>query len=391
MIALASLLTLATALVGCTDQGADSGDPAADACTEASGTICTWAGTGDAGFNGEGQHRLDAMFYYPMSITFSPYGKPVIADWNNHKLRMLEDDGTLTTIMGTDFLGDGDPEMADLTEEGADGTTVNLNHPTDQIYLPDGRLLSASWHTHKMRDWVPETGKVHVLLGSAAGFAGDNYEADDDALLNQPKDVLMDSSGDIWILDMRNEMIRKWTTDGTICTIVGNGEKGFCGDGGPGRDACLNFPKNANPEPGGAIAMSSDESLLYIADTENNRIRVYDIDADVIMTLAGTGDAGYSGDGGDALAATLNFPTELHLLDDDTLLVVDSNNHAIRSIDLASNTIDTWAGTGVAGFSGDGGDPKDAQLNRPFHVTEDLDGNIYISDSYNHRIRVVYR
>jgi DNA-binding beta-propeller fold protein YncE len=362
-----------------------------ETCDAASGNVCTWAGTGDAGYDGGGNDRLASMLYYPMGVTFSSLGNPIIADWNNHKLRLVEDDGTLTTIMGTDFVGDGPTDLSDLTEPGAPGTTVNLNHPTNQIYLPDGTLLSASWHTHKLRSWDPATGLTLVVLGSGMGFAGDDYEDASTTLMNQPRDIVRDGQGNLFIVDMRNELVRKLTPDDTICTVVGNATKDFCGDGGAGRDACLNFPQSTNPLPGGALALSSDDHFLYIADTENHRLRRYDLVNDVITTIAGDGTPGYSGDGGPAIEASLNFPRDLAMLDDDTMLVADTSNHVIRILDLTTGVIDTFAGTGEAGFSGDGGPALEASFDQPFHVEADLaTGDVYVSDTYNHRVRAIY-
>jgi DNA-binding beta-propeller fold protein YncE len=369
------------------DDGSENGS---EACDSSSGDICTWAGTGEAGYDGGGNGRLQSMLYFPMGVTFSDLGKPAIADWNNHKIRVLEDDDTLTTVMGTEFVGDGPYDLADLEEPGAVGTTVNLNHPTNQIYMPDGTLLSASWHTHKLRTLDPDTGLVLVSLGAGAGFAGDLYEDASTALMNQPRDVAMDSQGNVYIVDMRNEIVRKLTPENTICTVVGNATQDFCGDGGAGRDACLNFPKSANPLPGGAIVITSDDHFMYIADTENHRIRRYDMVKDIITTIAGTGTAGYAGDGGAATDAELNFPRDMALLDDDTMLVADTSNHVIRILDLVSGTIDTFAGTGEMGFSGDGGPAIEATFNQPFHVEAAQDGTVYVSDTYNHRVRAIY-
>jgi len=390
-----TLIPTLLVLISCTgkesdETGGETGDDAyvIPVCDPISGGICTWAGTGEAGFNGDGFDIRASMMYFPMGVTLSDLGPTVVADWNNHKIRMVEADGTFTTIMGTNFVGDGPSDLSDLTAPGADGTTVNLNHPTDQVYRSDGILVSASWHTHKIRTWDPATGLVLVFAGSGSGFAGDNGEALSTAKFNQPKDVIFDAAGNLYVVDMRNEMVRKISTDSTITTIVGNATKGFCGDDGPGRDACLAFPLNANPEPGGSIALSSDGAWLYIADTENHRIRVYDMVNDVITTLAGNGTAGFAD--GAAATAQFNFPREIDLLDDSTLLVADSDNHRVRRVDLATGTVSTFAGTGEAAFTGDGGPASEASFNRPFHVTHDQDGNVYVSDTFNHRVRVIY-
>lgn len=375
-------------LAACTGPGPD--DTAAAVCDDAVGNICTWAGTGEIGFDGGGNDRLASMFYWPMDVEFSPWGAPIIVDWNNHKLRLVEDDGTLTTIMGTDWIGDGPDDLSDLEFPGAPGTSVHLNHPTDVIYLPDGRLLSSSWHTHKLRTWDPATGYVHVHCGLTPGFVGEDYEPAEDALLNMPKGADLDAEGNLYFIDMKNERVRVLTPDYTIATIAGNGTKGFAGDGGDARDASFGFPKSEQPEPGGAIATGPDGNL-YIADTENHRIRRIDLATGTIDTVAGNGTAGFSGDGGSALDASFNLPRDLEFDTDGSLWVADTDNHAVRRIDLAAGTVETIIGTGVAGFGGDGGPAADAQLDRPFGVEFGTDGHVYVTDTYNHRIRVVYR
>jgi DNA-binding beta-propeller fold protein YncE len=371
---------------------------------EERGVICAWAGSGNAGFNGDGLHRRESWFSFPMSVTFSDLGPPVIADWNNHKLRVVEDDH-LRTVMGTDFLGDGDAALADMTPEGAVGTDVNLNHPTQQQYLPDGRLLSASWHTHKLRTWDPATGRVHVLLGKGAGF--DPASAEDptaevpaaDVLLNQPSHVEVGPDGQIYILDMRNERVRRLDMNAmTVTVIAGSGEKGYCGEGSA-LETCFNFPKNANPEPGGSLALDPEANLLYVADTENHAIRVIDLGSGETRLLAGVpGEAGDSDGPGET--ARFNLPTSLARFGD-TLYVADPNNHKVRQIDLLTGEVSTFAGNGAPTCaapmliceaqlsSGDGELATEASLYRPFGVDVDGEGRVYISDTYNHRIRVV--
>lgn len=388
-------------------------------CEAGPGIICPWAGSGSNGFNGDEVHRLDAWFSYPTSVHFSPHGPPAIADWNNHKIRLVmdaEEDG-FETVMGTSFLGDGDPDKLDMTVDGAPGTTVNLNHPTQQQYFGDqcpedlrGKLLSASWHTHKLRTWDPDTGRVHVMAGKGAGWAGEEHEEPtDQTLFNQPRQILIDSACDIYVLDMRNERIRKIDLDAwTTTTIAGNGTKGYGGDGGPALDASFNFPKNDNPEPGGYMVLNADETLMYVADTESHVIRVIDLAEGTIDLLAG--GPGQAGDvDGDGLSARFDFPTGM-AIDTATneLFVADANNHKIRVIDLDTGVVSTFAGTGEAScpvtgqivvprlcenqhLAGDGGPAVEATLYRPFGVDLDLDGHVVISDSYNNRFRIVYR
>lgn len=388
-------------------------------CPADVGTICPWAGAGYNGYNGDDVHRLDAWFSFPMSVAFAPGKPPVMADWNNHKLRIVHDDPEhgLETIMGTDFLGDGDAELLDSTPAGAPGTTVNLNHPTQHQWDHDGTLLSASWHTHKLRTWDPATGLVHVYLGGAPGFTQDFDEPGAATKMNQPKQILIDPSNPdrVFILDMRNERVRLLDrSDWTVNTIAGNGQKCVAaagdslGDGDDALMACFAFPKNDNPEPGGALALTADGARMFIADSENHIIRVLDMASGVIETVAGkpgvAGDA--DGAGEDAL---FSYPTAFALDDaSGQLFVADANNHKVRVIDIDTYEVSTFAGTGEpscdlhAGLlvpvtcdnqhdGGDGGPALEATLYRPFGVDLDNDGNLVVSDTYNHRIRVIYR
>ena len=364
----------------------DTSAPEARCDETVPGTICTWAGQAQAGFNGESLDRRDSWLYFPLDVEFSPYGPPTIVDWNNHRIRIVNDDQTLTSVMGTTFVGDGPADLSDRTPPGAIGTTVNLNHPTDVIYLPDGQLLSASWHTHKLRQEDLSTLLTFVTCGSTPGYAGDDGEAAT-ALLNQPKAVVYDErDGTIYVVDMRNERVRAIRADETIHTVAGDGTKGFAGDGGLAVETSLNFPQSSNPRPGGAIALSGD--LLYIADTENHRIRTVDLATGLINTVAGTGEMGFSGDGGAATAAQLNYPLDIEV-EGGWLYIADTDNHRVRGVDLATGLITTLAGTGEIGSEGDEGSPLDAQLYSPSGVEVDEDGALYIADYGNHRIRRV--
>lgn len=377
-------------LAACTGPTPD--DTAAAACEEGPGVICTWAGTGDAGWDGDGNDRLASMFYWPMKVEVSPYGNPVVMDWNNHRVREVLDDGTLTTIIGTMFPGDGPADLGDLTAPGAPGDTVALNHPTDAIWMPDGSLLLAAWHNHKLRSYDPTTGNVLVHCGSGAGFVGDNFEDAATAKLNMPNSVALDeATGTVYIVDQKNQRIRELTSDLQINTLAGTGEKGIGGDGGALREALFSFPTGAQPEPGGAVAIGPD-GALYIADTENHRIRKLDLVNDVVTTVAGNGTAGFGGDGGPAVDAQLDYPRSVAFDADGLLWIADTDNHVLRTVDLATGVITTAVGTGdVSGFSGDGGPAAEATLYRPFGIDFDPAGDLYIADTYNHRIRVVSR
>jgi sugar lactone lactonase YvrE len=145
-----------------------------------------------------------------------------------------------------------------------------------------------------------------------------------------------------------------------------------------------------NPEPGGSIAVDG-EGRVYLADTYNNRIRRLDLTAGTVATIAGIGMAGFSGDGGPATAAMLNRPRDLEFGPDGNLYVADTDNQRVRMIEMATGLITTVAGNGTAGFSGDGGPATAAALNRPFGIAFDKAGQLFVADTFNNRFRRVVR
>jgi sugar lactone lactonase YvrE len=369
-------------------------------CTDEVGSICTYAGTGGTGYDGEGKHRLETLLYWPFDMEFTPSGRRILLDWNNHKVREIQNDESIVTIVGSDFVGDGPADLSDLTPQGADPLTVDLNHPTDIQEFPNGDIMFMAWHNHKIRQIDHETGRVRVLLGAGAGgfpLPGDGVIAKD-ARVNQPARAQLDPSGNLFIVDQRNQRIRvlydfaTQRENAVIQTVVGSGERGFNGDGSA-RTVQLNFPTGGNPEPTGGIVRAPD-GAFYFSDTNNHRIRkVVFTSADFlegeVTTIAGTGTAGFSGDGGPATEAQINFPQDVEIGPDGRLYFCDTNNNRVRAIDLGTGTIDTIAGTGGKGYSGDGGPARDAQLHRPFGIAFDPNGDLYISDTFNSRVRKV--
>ena len=196
--------------------------------------------------------------------------------------------------------------------------------------------------------------------------------------VNTPYGLAVDASGNLYIADLENHVIRKVTASGTISTFAGNTTLGFAGDGGPATGAWLDQPF------GLAIDSAGD---VYIADSANHRVRRVTPDG-TINTFAGNGNAGYSGDGGPALSASLNGPCGIAVDASGNLYIADSNNDRIRKV-APDGTITTVAGNGAAGFSGDGGLATSAQLNRPFGVAVDAGGDLFIVDYLNSRIRQV--
>jgi sugar lactone lactonase YvrE len=366
----------------------------------APGMIQTWAGNGFPGFDGGGNKLLHSSFYWPIDMLFASNGTAYVLDWNNHRVRRVTAEGTFQTIMGVDIPGDGDaPAFNDLVAPGTAGTSIALNHPSDLLEMPDGRLLVTCWHNHKLRMWDPATGLAYVMCGRGPGFQGDGAPVDAATRLNQVESSVLAPDGSLYCLDQRNQRIRKIDgATGVISTVVGSPsgdldgdgfvDGGYSGDGGAPLAARMNQPSGGNPSPGGSLALDA-QGRLYFSDVLNHRVRRVDFALDRIETVVGNGMAAYGGDGGLGTSASLNNPRDIEVGSDGLVYIADELNNRIRRFDPATGIVTTIVGTGVAGFAGDEGPAGAAQLWRPGGLEFDANGWLYIVDSYNHRIRRV--
>ncbi|MFF2721305.1 RICIN domain-containing protein [Streptomyces sp. NPDC058011] len=219
--------------------------------------------------------------------------------------------------------------------------------------------------------------EISTVAGTGvAGFKGDS-ELAVTAQLNRPYGIAVDSTGSLYFSDYNNHRVRKISTDGKISTVAGAGA-GYRGDNGPAVSAQLNCPREVAVDASGSV---------YITDAANHRVRVITPDGK-INTVAGTGTAGSSGDGGPAAKAQLNYPLGVAVDGTGALYISDHGNHRVRKIP-ADGKISTVAGTGVAGFKGDDGPAASAQLSGPYALAVSDADVLYITDGNNHRVRKV--
>jgi trimeric autotransporter adhesin len=330
------------------------------------GVISTVAGNGTRGFSGDGGPATAARLAGPTGVAFDAAGNLYIADTANQRIRKITSDGVISTVAGNGIQGFGG--------DGGPAATAELNVPFGVAVDSIGNLYIADSYNSRIRR-VTATGVISTLAGDGTPWFGGDGGLATAAQVKYPVDVAVDSAGNLYIADS-SQRIRKVTPAGVITTVAGNGTAGFSGDGGTAAAALLNYPAD--------VAVDTANNL-YIADSLNARIRRVDASG-VIRTIAGGGTSETAGDGGPATAARLNFPVSVGLDSAGNLYVAESNR--LRKI-TASGIISTVAGNGTEGFSGDGGPAAAANLNYPSDSAVDSEGSIYIADRQNNRIRKV--
>ncbi|HTB06974.1 MAG TPA: T9SS type A sorting domain-containing protein [Bacteroidia bacterium] len=323
------------------------------------------AGNGTAGFSGDGGSALLAEINYPYGIASDDSGNVYITDTFNNRIRKISSKGIITTIAGggTKSLGDGGP-----------ADSAQINFPTAIAVDDSGLIYIADYNDNRIRK-VDRKGIITTYAGTGSqGFTGDGGQAALAELYN-PEGVAVDDSGNVFIADRNNARIRKVNKKRIITTIAGNGTGGFSGDGGAATIAEINWPKGVATDDSGSV---------YIADYNNNRIRKVSAKG-IITTIAGNGTAGYSGNGGSALAAEINGPTGVAIDTLGNIYIADYSNH-IRKVSRAG-IISSIAGNGTTGFSGDGGPATSAMMSSPWSVTVNDSGFIFFPDGGNQRVR----
>lgn len=340
--------------------------------------IETAAGTGKAGHTGDGGPATEATLKQPFHCELDGKGTLYIAEAENHCIRKVDlKTGVISTVAGSGAKG--------YAGDKAEATKASLNEPYAVVIDGNGDLYIVDRLNAVIRKVDGKSGAITTVAGNGKKeFAGDGGPATESSL-REPNDCCLDGKGGLLIADVADWRIRRLDLkSGVITTFAGTGrpkskiDRAKIGDGGPAKDAIIV----------GARAVCVDrQGNTYVCEREGNAIRKID-DKGTISTIAGTGLKGYAGDGGDALQATFNGPKGIRCDKQGNIYVVDTENHAIRRIDVKKNVVTSVAG-GRKGGQGDSGDATQAGLDRPHGCIIDDDGAIYIADSNNHRVRKV--
>jgi trimeric autotransporter adhesin len=292
--------------------------------------ISTVAGTGVAGYSGDGGQAAAAQLATPAGVTVDGAGNVYVADDSDNVVRKIQPSGVITTVAGTGVAG--------YSGNGQAATAAQLRGPTDVVRDTAGNLYIADDGNHVVRKVTP-SGTISTVAGNgSAGYAGDGSLATK-AKLTAPVGLDVDTAGNLYIADYGNGTVRKVSSAGIITTVAGKGIVGFSGDGGAATAAELSHP-------GDVVAVGGE---LYIADGGNSRVRAVSA-AGTISTVAGNGTFAATGDGGPATSASLMFPTGLAADSAGDLFISDFYGNTIRKV-AGDGTISTVAGTGVAGSS----------------------------------------
>jgi trimeric autotransporter adhesin len=339
------------------------------------GEIDTVAGSELSGHTGDGGLATSATFNYPRSVAVDTSKNIYIADTENNCIRMVtKSTGIVTNVAGTGSIGS--------TGDGGQAILATLNNPYGVAVDASGNIFIADTLNNLIRVVTKGDGLINTAAGTGLyGDGGGDGGPATAAGLSNPYGIAFDTSGNMYIADTLNNRIRMVSTiTGIISTVAGIGSFGYSGDGGPATLAALSGPS------GVAVDVSGN---IYIVDSgiNNYRVRMVMKSSGIMSTVAGIGSPGSTGDDGLATLAALNSPTSVAVDASGNIFIADTNNYRIRMVMRSSGIITTVAGTGSYGSSGDGGLAVSALLSYPHGVAVDTSGNIYIADTFNNRIR----
>jgi hypothetical protein len=321
---------------------------------------------------------------YPMSVAVDSSNNVYVADWSGYIRKIWADNGSVTIVAGIGILGySGDGGLAANAMIGKVALALD---DTGNIYVADG-------DNNRIRRIDAATRIITTIAGTGAKTDTGDGGLAINAGLSRSVGLAVDRTGDIYVGTWSK--IRKISAaTGTIQTIAGQFKTSFGGDGGPAVDALFWAPKPS------AIAPDGD---IFIADFENSRVRLISAKTGIVNTFVGSGtcptdglfpvstvcQGGFAGDGGPAAKAIVNYPSAAVLDTEGNLYIADTINHRVRRVDAKTGIIETIAGNGANGFSGDGGPALSAEISTPAGIAVDASGKVYFADENNNRIRVL--
>ena len=308
----------------------------------------------------------------PYGLVRGPDGALWFCEHNGHRISRLAPDGTLSVIAGTGAKG--------YSGDGGPASEATLNLPHELRFGPDGALYIADTGNNVVRRIDLSTGVITTSAGTGArGYSGDGGPARQ-ATFKGPHSIQFDAAGQLYVCDVGNHAIRRIDPKtGVISTIAGTGQPGPTPDGAPLAATPLNNPRSLDVD---------SQGNPWIVTREGNQVFKLDLAAGVIRLMAGTGQPGFTGNGGPARDATLSGPKGIALDSVGNAWLVDTESHSIRLIDAATGRLELMLGTGTRG-DGPVGKATECALNRPHGVYVDADGSVLIGDSEAHRIRVL--
>ncbi len=339
----------------------------------ATGIIQTVVGSGEEGFHGDGGPATRAACEMPYMCAFDAQGNMFVCMGRTHLVRRIDAvTGIITRVAGngnSDYAGDGGTALE-----------ASFNMPYAITVDTNGDIYLAERFNFVVRKIDGATGIVSTVAGDGQeGYGGDGGPGDQ-AMMREPNDVFLDGKGGLLIADIRDQRIRRVALDtGIITTFAGTGDKSRDGDGSRATEASLMGPR--------AVCMDGLGNT-FVCEREGNGVRKIDPEG-ILTTVAGAEAVrGYSGDGGPAMAAAWGAPKAIRCDLQNNIIVVDTENNAVRRIDADTGIVNTIAG-GHWGDDGDGGPATRAGVARPHGCGLDAAGNLYIADTHNHRVRVV--
>jgi streptogramin lyase len=335
-------------------------------------SISTFAGTGKQGFSGDGAEATSAQIDNPFGVIRGPDGAIWFCEYTGQRIRRVDAEGRISTVAGCGKKG--------YSGDGGSALEACFNLPHELRFDGQGNLYIVDMQNHAVRKVDMKSKIITTFAGTGQpGYSGDGGPANL-AQLSQPHSIQFSPAGDLYICDIKNHVIRRVEMKtGIITTFAGTGKPGQTPTGSSIAGTPLKGPRSLEFDA---------EGDLWLATREGNQVFRFDMKAQVIHHIAGTGKSGFTGHGGPALQATLSGPKGIAIDREGRVWLADCESHSIRRIDPKTGLIELIAGLNQKG-DGPEGDPLQCKMARPHGIFCDADGSVFIGDSEAHRVRVL--